>query len=195
MVKDMQTHIKTFGLIGCLLLCCGCQQKTQQAQGYAEYEKPDTTSAIQEMKDYHYSAEVKTDGVSYAYDIVREANDTLPPVKGDGNERFADNYIRLRVNREGQQIFNRAFTKNDFREWVDSKFLPHAILDGMAFDRATPEGLRFSVSVGYPTSDLYVPLLLTVHHNGTYSVAKDEILDNVVEEDSTASDTHAEPAA
>ena len=179
----MHTRLKISGIIGCLLLFCGCQQKGQQTTGYAEYEQPDTTTAVQRMKDYHYSAEIKDGNTSYAYDIVREVNDSLPTVKGDDNERFADNYIRLRINREGKEIFNKVFTKHSFREQVEQKFLERAILDGMAFDCLTPEGLRFSASISYPSSDLYIPLLVTVHPNGTYGVAKDEILDNIVEED------------
>ena len=137
------------------------------------------------MKDYHYSAEVENGGIRYAYDIVRETNDTLPLVIGDDNEQFADNYIRLRVNRGNQEIFHKVFTKNNFRDYVDHNFLNRAILEGMAFDKCTPEGLRFAVSVCYPGSDIYIPLSVTISPGGSYTIAKDEVLDTVTEEDST----------
>ena len=99
-----------------VLLCYSCGgNNPQTTSGYSEYEKPDTTNSVQEMKDYHYSAEVKVGQTRYTYDIVREVNDTLPLVTGDDGERYADNYIRLRVNREGKEIFNKVFTKNHFR--------------------------------------------------------------------------------
>ena len=102
------------------------------------------------MKDYHYSAEVTVEGTKYAYDIVREVNDTLPIVAGDDGGRYADNYIRLRVNREGQQIFNQVFLKRSFREYIDAGFMAKAILEGMAFDRVENGKLRFAASVCYP---------------------------------------------
>ena len=129
--------------------------------------------------------EVENGGIRYAYDIVRETNDTLPLVTGDDNEQFADNYIRLRVNRGNQEIFHKVFTKNNFRDYVDHKFLNRAILEGMAFDKCTPEGLRFAVSVCYPGSDIYIPLSVTISPGGSYTIAKDEVLDTVTEADST----------
>ena len=169
-----------------MALCAACGNNQPQAtSGYSEYEKPDTVNAVQRMKDYHYSAEVTVEGTKYAYDIVRETNDTLPLVTGDDNEQFADNYIRLRVNRGNQEIFHKVFTKNNFRDYVDRKFLNRAILEGMAFDKCTPEGLRFAVSVCYPGSDIYIPLSVTISPGGSYTIAKDEVLDTVTEADST----------
>ena len=112
-----------------MALCAACGNNQPQAtSGYSEYEKPDTVNAVQRMKDYHYSAEVTVEGTKYAYDIVREVNDTLPIVAGDDGGRYADNYIRLRVNREGQQIFNQVFLKRSFREYIDAGFMAKAIL-------------------------------------------------------------------
>ena len=111
-----------------VLLCYSCGgNNPQTTSGYSEYEKPDTTNSVQEMKDYHYSAEVKVGQTRYTYDIVREVNDTLPLVTGDDGERYADNYIRLRVNREGKEIFNKVFTKNHFRSYMEKGFISHAI--------------------------------------------------------------------
>lgn len=171
---------------GILLLLCSCHPKEQQTvSGYSEYEKPEQAQTVQKMKDYHYSAEVKIGQTRYTYDIVREVNDTLPVVTGDGNERYADNYIRLRVNREGKEIFNKAFTKNHFRGYMEKGFISHAILEGMAFDKADGNNLRFAVSVSYPSSDIYIPLSITIAPDGSYQVAKDEILDTIVTTDST----------
>lgn len=180
----MHKHFMTWGMAGALLLTA-CGQKEKAATGYSEFEKPDTTSTVQQMKDYHYSAEVKNGTHTYAYDIVREMNDSLPTVRDDEGDQYADNYIRLRVNRDGKEYFNRMFTKQSFRNNLDADFITHAILEGMAFDRVTAEGLRFAVSVSYPASDLYIPLCLTIAPDGSYSVTRDEVLDTVMEADST----------
>lgn len=184
--KKMQTHFKFLCMACTVLLCYSCGgNNPQTVSGYSEYEKPDTTNSVQEMKDYHYSAEVKVGQTRYTYDIVREVNDTLPLVTGDGGERYADNYIRLRVNREGKEIFNKAFTKNHFRNYMEKGFISHAILEGMAFDKVDGNNLRFAASVSYPASDIYIPLSITISPDGSYQITKDEVLDTVVATDST----------
>ena len=181
----MQTQFKALCLACAMALCAACGNNQPQAtSGYSEYEKPDTVNAVQRMKDYHYSAEVTVEGTKYAYDIVREVNDTLPIVAGDDGGRYADNYIRLRVNREGQQIFNQVFLKRSFREYIDAGFMAKAILECMAFDRVENGKLRFAASVCYPSTDIYIPLSITVAPDGSYQIAKDEVLDTVVEVDS-----------
>ena len=168
-----------------MALCAACGNNQPQAtSGYSEYEKPDTVNAVQRMKDYHYSAEVTVEGTKYAYDIVREVNDSLPLVTGDEGARYADNYIRLRVNREGRQIFNHVFVKESFKDFLDRNFMKHAILEGMAFDRVDGSSLRFAASVCYPESDIYIPLTITLSPDGSYRITKDEILDTAATLDS-----------
>ncbi len=175
--------------IACTILCChGCGSKSADTDTYDTYEKPDTVNGIQQMKDYHYSAEVKDRNTVYTYDIVREVSDSLPVVEGEENVRFADNYIRLRVNRDGREIFNKVFTKQTFADKLDKDFFRHSILEGMAFDRLQPEGLRFSASVSYPESDIYMPFSVLVARDGSYRITKEEILDTTVPEDSTATE-------
>lgn len=179
----MNTRLAFMGIF-CTILCCyGCSPKQNDTNAYSEYEKPDTAGGIQQMKDYHYSAEVKDKNTVYTYDIVREVSDTLPTVKGDENVQFADNYIRLRVNGDGKEIFNKVFTKQLFAGHLDKEFLSHSILEGMAFDCVRPEGLRFSVSISYPETDIYMPFSVLVAPDGSYQITKEEILDTIVETD------------
>lgn len=173
--------------IACAVLCCyGCGSKSSDTDTYGTYEKPDTVNGIQQMKDYHYSAEVKDKNAVYTYDIVREVGDSLPVVETEENVQFADNYIRLRVNRDGREFFNKVFTKNNFADYLDKDFLHHSILEGMAFDRIQPEGLRFSTSVSYPESDIYMPFSILIGRDGSCKITKEEILDTAVIEDSVS---------
>lgn len=180
----MNTRLIFMGIISTVLCCYGCSPKQNNTGAYSEYEKPDTANGIQQMKDYHYSAEVKDKNTVYTYDIVREVSDSLPTVKSDENVCFADNYIRLRVNSNGKEIFNKMFTKKHFAAYLDKEFLAHSILEGMAFDCVLPEGLRFSLSISYPESDIYMPFSVLVAPDGSYMITKEEILDTVVEADS-----------
>ncbi len=179
----MNNLLKISGFAVVLLLCAACNSKQETpSSGYSEYEKPDTVSSIQVMKDYHYRDTVEAGGVRYVYDIVREPNDSLPLVYGDDNDRYADNFIRLSVSHGNQKFFDKTFTKNSFRSYMESGFIKNAILEGMAFDCAQNKNLRFAVSVSYPASDIYIPLSITIAPDGSYNITKDEILDTIVEE-------------
>ena len=82
-------------------------------------------------------------------------------------------------------FFNKVFTKNHFRSYMEKGFISHAILEGMAFDKADGNNLRFATSVSYPASDIYIPLSITISPDGSYQITKDEVLDTVVATDST----------
>lgn len=177
----MNTRILLAAAVGATLCLYGCHSRTQETETWGQYEKPDTVNGIQQMKDYHYSAEVKDRDRTYTYDIVREASDSLPVVNNGSGAQFSDNRIRLRINRNGTEMFNHEFTKNQFASMLDKEFLAHSILEGMAFDCVTPDGLRFSISISYPESDIYIPFSVLVAPDGTYRVAREEILDTASE--------------
>ena len=47
-------------------------------------------------------------------------------------------------------------------------------MQGIAFDQATDEGLRFGAFVGYPGSEEGIPLMIIIASDGTMSVVKGE---------------------
>lgn len=185
----MKTHLHiTLAAALALVLCTACQSRKTSATHFQEYEQPDTTHTLQRMKDYHFSAQVRHLSTPYAYDVVRCALDSAVPIRFEGEE-YADNYIVLRVNRQEQEIFRHRFTKADFAAYLPKDFLHNAILEGMAFDHDTPEGLKFAVSISYPSSDIFIPLSITIAPNGSYTIRKDDVIDNVVETEEEAGST------
>ena len=51
------------------------------------------------------------------------------------------------------------------------------------YDKTTPQGIIYAASICYPQTDLYVPLRLTVSADGKISMAKEELLEDVYEEE------------
>ena len=83
--------------------------------------------------------------------------------------------------------YERIFTKKDFAQLVNARFLQHARFEGMAFDCVTDAGtIRFTASLTYPESDLYVPIRITLTTQGKMTMECDETMDELpIEENAT----------
>lgn len=127
---------------------------------------------IVRMQPWNDNDTAKMNGKVYTYAIQRVATDSLMKVKNDAGEVFVDNIITLRVSRGSEKVFSKTFTKESFSTIVDQQFMKRAILEGLVFDKVTPQGLRFIVSVSYPQTDMYIPVALTIAADGKMSMAK-----------------------
>lgn len=79
---------------------------------------------------------------------------------------------------------DKVFTKESFASLVDAKFMKYAILEGLVYDKTTPQGIVYAASICYPQTDLYVPLRLTVTTDGKISMTKEELMQDLYETDS-----------
>ena len=110
-----------------------------------------------------------------------QVSDTKVTITYKGKE-----YRSSVVRRGGKQIVDRVFTKESFASLVDAGFMKYAILEGLVYDKTTPQGIMYAASICYPQTDLYVPLRLTVSADGKISMAKEELLEDVYEEDTVS---------
>ena len=90
---------------------------------------------------------------------------------------YVDNKIVVRITRGGENVLNKTFTKNDFSSVVDAKFLSKSILEGIVYDKTTPQGIVYAASVCYPQTDLYMPLSITITADGKMSIQKVDMLE------------------
>ena len=74
-------------------------------------------------------------------------------------------------------MLNKTFTKNDFSSVVDANFLSKSILEGIVYDKTTPQGIVYAASVCYPQTDLYMPLSITITADGKMSIQKVDMLE------------------
>ena len=123
-------------------------------------------------------------GKEYQSSVVRRPDDSLPVVINEQGDKFVDNSITLRITSGGKSIVDKVFTKESFASLVDAKFMKHSILEGLVYDKTTPQGIVYAASVCYPQSDLYIPLSITVSADGKISLAKEELLEDLHETDS-----------
>ena len=82
-----------------------------------------------------------------------------------------------------EQIFNMTFTKRNFASIVGEDFLSKSILEGMVYNKTTPQGIVFAASVCYPQTDLYVPISITITADGKMTMVREELLEDIYDEE------------
>ena len=169
---------QTLIIVATIMMLASCGGKEQSSTVRIAAPTVQEVNGIQRMNDYFYTDTVHHRGAKWEYTIVRLANDTADVVTDSDGQQYAGNTISLTINCDGQQILAKAFTKKTLADYVDAKFLSANILEGMAYHKAVPEGICFAVSVGLHLSEEYVQVRLTVHPDGSYSMRRDEIVDD-----------------
>lgn len=97
-------------------------------------------SAPQRMQVSDTKVTITYKGREYRSSVVRRPDESLPVVTNEQGERFIDNSIALRITCGGKQIVDKVFTKESFASLVDARFLKYAILEGLVYDKTTPQG-------------------------------------------------------
>ncbi|MDR3118373.1 MAG: DUF4738 domain-containing protein [Mediterranea sp.] len=138
---------------------------------------------IQRMQVSKVEQAITFKGKKYKSFVQRTPSDSLPRVKNDMGEVFVDNTIILRLTRGSEKIFDKTFTKQSFSSLVNAEFMKHAILEGMVFDKTTPQGLVYAVSISYPQTDLYIPVSVTITPDGQLSMVKEDLMEEVYAEE------------
>lgn len=131
------------------------------------------------MGDVSQSREISWLGQRYRL-MMSLRSDTALPLASDGEQKYYDNRITLRILRsDGSVFFDRTFTKADFKPYVSSQYYDDGALLGIVFDKVEGNFLCFAASVGSPdkSSDEFVPLVLKVSNTGSMSIQQSTMSD------------------
>ena len=166
-----------------IVVVAGCGGKKEQTKNSALAMLEDSvgSNGWKRMQVSETEINISFKGVEYRAFIARTPDEKLDKVVDEMGDTYVDNRIVLRLNRGRQQLFYRAFVKNDFVSLADADFLSHAILEGLVFDKTTSEGLVFAASICYPQTDLYIPFSITLTTNGKMVVKKVDQIEEVYE--------------
>lgn len=110
--------------------------------------------------------------------VSRTPDESLPHVTNEMGDTYLDNKIVLRLTCGNEKVFDKTFTKNDFSSVVDAGFLSKSVLEGIVYDKTTPQGIVYAASVCYPQTDLYMPLSITITADGKMSIQKVDMLED-----------------
>ena len=160
------------------VISCSEKKEKQEDEAVAFQIDSVDNQGVQRMQISKNEQTVKLKGKDYTIYIERAPSDSLPRVKSDGGDVYVDNRITLRVTRnKGEKVFSKIFTKQSFSSLINAGFLSKSILEGMVFDKVTPNGLVFAASVSFPQTDLYMPFSITISPDGKMSMAKEELME------------------
>ena len=170
-----------------LMVIVACSGTAEKKQSDIRVLMQDSTDAhgLQRMTARKSEIDIKYKGKEYHSFISRTPNDSLPRVVSQMGNTYVDNQIVLRLTRGNERIFSRTFTKKQFASLIGEDFMAKSILEGIAYDKTTPEGFVYAASICYPQTDLYVPVSITISTDGKISMKKDELLEEVYEEDTS----------
>lgn len=179
---------KLLYLLSCCFLavltaCNGGNKKTEEKSLLLIQDSVNARGS-QRMQVSKAEVNIKFRGKDYHSSISRTPDEDLPLVKDERGNKFVDNKIQLRLTRGNEQVFNMTFTKKNFASIVGEDFLSNSILEGMVYNKTTPQGIVYAASVCYPQTDLYVPISITITADGKMTMVREELLEEIYEENS-----------
>ena len=151
----MKTSSLIFLLSYCLIVLSSCSPQKAETQQTTQTEQVD--DAIRSLPDYAYTDSVKQGSHEIVYYITSEADSTLKVVEDEDGIKFADNRWKLVIMKDGKQLFNRSFTKADFRSQLNEDFQKYGIMDGLRFHHAMEGKLYFNTCVRKCRSTAGIP--------------------------------------
>ena len=159
-------------LLTCSLICytsCSPQKTEKQETGQVEQ----AADEVRCMPTYAYSDSLTQGSHKIVYSITSEPDTTLKVIVDEDGMKYAESRWTLSIKKDGQALFDRSFTKADFKSQLPEDFQKLGIMDGMRFHHAMEGKLYFNTCVSYPESDMSCPFLLTIGPDGSYTIAPD----------------------
>jgi len=157
----------------------GCQKKQEPQVIVVHKPKSEKPRGIQSTGNYSQTMDMPWIGKKYKVETSRKADKSVNPV-GEGNHRYYNNTIRIRVIRPDNTVFfDRTFTKADFQPYLDNAYLKRSVLLGIVPTEAQGDYLFLAASVGAPDalSDDFVPFTVKLSRMGDVSITRSSTID------------------
>lgn len=178
--------IKTI-LVACaatlILSCCG--SNSRQAGNYTIVDEPAPvvpSGKVRQLSDLR-SEQTLTIGKTQIRSLLTRHSDSLMRVvRLEGGELYRDNRIHLTLTADGgRKILDRDFTKETFRDLMETDFYEHSILEGMLLEKTEGNEIYYSFGVSDPESDVYQPMRVIVSSMGSVRIEKGDLMDDLDE--------------
>lgn len=140
-------------LFAAALTLAACSSPGKPQADAADSDSAALTSGPQpSSSDLQLADTLKIDSHTFVVSIRRRTDKALPTVEDEMGTTFYDNSVDVGIRRDGEQVFTRTFTKDDFAASLPAKDMQRGVLLGMALDRAssTANGVALTAQVGEP---------------------------------------------
>ncbi len=148
---------------------CGPQKIEQEGSDQTDQDN----DGVWELPNYAYTDSLMQGSHKVVFTITSQPDEELPEVVDEDGVKYRDNRFQLLIMKDGKQLFNRSFTKADFKSQLSEDFQKFGIMDGLRFNHAEEGKLYFNTCVSFPDSDMSCPFILTIGPDGSYTITPD----------------------
>lgn len=178
---------KSFGIIALAIvmgITTGCKEEKKSESIIVKKIEHKAPSGPIAMQEYTQATEAEWGGETVVCEISRKPDASLPMVSNENGQKFVDNRITLKISyQNGGVILDKTFTKSDFNSALDDDYRRTGVLEGLVYDKMEGGKMKFAASVSHPQTDEYIPIVLQVSKNGSFSVSRDTQMDTSGEDD------------
>ena len=157
--------------------CGDSKDKAQQEE--RTVAETDSATGITALRDYTLKDTVTIGGRVYRYTCSLQHVDTMPTLINSQGAEYKESRVVISVSRDSSQVFNKTYYKKDFSSIIPDELAKVSTVVGVNYNYLKSNdhtALHFIVTVGDPdeTSDVSMPLEITVAPDGSSSVSKAE---------------------
>ena len=164
--------MKRFLIIGLglvFLASCGPQKIEQEGSDQTDQDN----DGVWELPNYAYTDSLMQGSHKVVFTLTSQPDEELPEVVDEDGVKYRDNRFNLLIVKDGRTLFERSFTKADFKSQLPEDFQKLGIMDGLRFNHAEEGKLYFNTCVSFPDSDMTCPFILTIGPDGSFTLAPD----------------------
>ena len=168
--------MKRFLIIGLglvFLASCGPQKIEQEGSDQTDQDN----DGVWELPNYAYTDSLMQGSHKVVFTITSQPDEELPEVVDEDGVKYRDNRFNLLIVKDGRTLFNRSFTKADFKSQLPGDFQKYGLMDGLRFNHAEEGKLYFNTCVSFPDSDMSCPFFLIIGPDGSYRIEPNNTLD------------------
>ena len=168
--------MKRFVIIGRgLVFLASCNPQKTEQRGSDQTDQDN--DGVWELPNYTYTDSLMQGSHKVVFTITSQPDEELPEVVDEDGVKFKDNRFQLLIMKDGKQLFNRSFTKADFKSQLPGDFQKYGLMDGLRFNHAEEGKLYFNTCVSFPDSDMSCPFFLIIGPDGSYRIEPNNTLD------------------
>ena len=158
-----------------LIFFTSCNPQKTEQRGSDQTDQDN--DGVWELPNYTYTDSLMQGSHKVVFTITSQPDEQLPEVVDEDGVKFKDNRFQLLIMKDGKQLFNRSFTKADFKSQLPGDFQKYGLMDGLRFNHAEEGKLYFNTCVSFPDSDMSCPFFLIIGPDGSYRIEPNNTLD------------------